>query len=181
VRNLEVICATSSAGFRARSEGKIFSWFEPSTEIIRKGKAAEPNEFGKIMKLQEGEKQIVIDYEVYDQRPNDADLLVPTTEINQVTLGRTPPLMAADAAFYSNKNEKAAIAKGSSASVSPIAPPKALSANASRRSTGSAMSEMANRMRGTHRRRQAPSWPQSLPVQRRRQDDALSWTWRDRR
>jgi transposase, IS5 family len=58
------MCATSFAGFQARSEGKIFSWFEPSTEIIRKSKAAEPNEFGKVMKLQEAEKQIVIDYEV---------------------------------------------------------------------------------------------------------------------
>src|SRR5215510_5470006 len=42
-----------------RSEGKIFSLFEPSTEIIRKGKAAKPNEFGKMVKLQEAENQIV--------------------------------------------------------------------------------------------------------------------------
>jgi transposase, IS5 family len=50
-----------------RSEGKIFSLFEPSTEIVRKGKAAKPNEFGKMVTLQEAENQIVIDYEVYDQ------------------------------------------------------------------------------------------------------------------
>ena len=95
-----------------RSEGKIFSLFEPSTEIIRKGKAAKPNEFGKMVKLQEAENQIVIDYEVYDQRPNDADLLVPAIELHQATLGRAPYLVAADAAFYSNKNEKVAKAKG---------------------------------------------------------------------
>jgi len=92
--------------------GKIFSVFEPSTEIIRKGKAAKPNEFGKLVKLQEAENQIVIDYEVYDRRPNDADLLVPAIEIHQAVLGRTPHLAAADAAFYSDKNEKAAKAKG---------------------------------------------------------------------
>jgi transposase, IS5 family len=56
--------------------------------------------------------QIVIDYEVYDQRPNDADLLVPAIELHQAMLGRTPHLVAADAAFYSNKNEKVAKAKG---------------------------------------------------------------------
>ena len=95
-----------------RSEGKIFSLFEPSTEIIRKGKAAKPNEFGKMVKLQEAENQIVIDYEVYDQRPNDADLLVPAIELHQATLGRTPHLVAADAAFYSNQNEKVAKARG---------------------------------------------------------------------
>jgi len=44
--------------------------FEPSTEIIRKGKTGKPNEFGKMVKLQEAENQIVIDFEVYDQRPN---------------------------------------------------------------------------------------------------------------
>src|ERR1700752_4448969 len=55
-----------------RSEGKLLSVFEPSTEVIRKGKAGKPNEFGKMVKLQEAENQIVIDFEVYDQRPNDS-------------------------------------------------------------------------------------------------------------
>jgi transposase, IS5 family len=36
-----------------RSEGKLVSVFEPSTEVIRKGKAGKPNEFGKMVKLQE--------------------------------------------------------------------------------------------------------------------------------
>jgi len=91
---------------------KLLSLFEPSTEIIRKGKAAKPNEFGKMVKLQEAENQIVVDYEVYDRRPNDADLLIPAIEVHQARLGRTPYLVAADAAFYSGKNEAAAKAKG---------------------------------------------------------------------
>jgi transposase, IS5 family len=95
-----------------RSEGKILSLFEPTTEVIRKGKAGKPNEFGKMVKLQETENQIVIDFEVYDQRPNDADLLVPAIDIHQAALGRVPRLVAADAAFYSGKNEAAAKAKG---------------------------------------------------------------------
>ena len=99
-------------GGDTRAEGKLLSLFEPSTEIIRKGKAAKPNEFGKMVKLQEAENQIVIDYEVYDRRPNDADLLIPAIELHQVRLGRVPYLVAADAAFYSGKNEAAAKAKG---------------------------------------------------------------------
>ncbi len=91
---------------------KLLSLFEPSTEIIRKGKAAKPNEFGKMVKLQEAENQIVVDYEVYDRRPNDADLLIPAIEVHQARLVRTPYLVAADAAFYSGKNEAAAKAKG---------------------------------------------------------------------
>ena len=95
-----------------RAEGKIFSLFEPSTEIIRKGKAGKPNEFGKMVKLQEAENQIVIDYEVYAQRPHDSELLIAAIETHQAMLGRAPRLVAADAAFYSAKNEAAAKAKG---------------------------------------------------------------------
>ena len=93
-------------------EGKLLSLFEPSTEVIRKGKAAKPNEFGKMVKLQEAENQIVVDYEVYDRRPNDAELLIPAIETHRARLGRAPYLVAADAAFYSDKNEAAAKAKG---------------------------------------------------------------------
>jgi IS5 family transposase len=93
-------------------EGKLLSVFEPSTEVIRKGKAGKPNEFGKMVKLQEAENQIVIDFEVYDKRPNDSDLLIPAIELHQAAIGRVPHLVAADAAFYSGKNEAAAKAKG---------------------------------------------------------------------
>jgi IS5 family transposase len=95
-----------------RSEGKLLSLFEPSTEVIRKGKAGKPNEFGKMVKLQEAENQIITDYQVYPQRPYDSDLLVAAIETHQALLGRAPHLVAADAAFYSLRNEVAAKAKG---------------------------------------------------------------------
>jgi len=54
----QVMKQTRARIFRGdtRSEGKIVSLFEPSTEIIRKGKASKPTEFGKMAKLQEGRK-----------------------------------------------------------------------------------------------------------------------------
>ena len=91
---------------------EILRLFEPSTEVIRKGKAGKPNEFGKMVKLQEAENQIITDYEVYARRPYDSDLLIAAIETHQALLGRTPRLVAADAAFYSAKNETAAKAKG---------------------------------------------------------------------
>ena len=93
-------------------EGKLFSIFEPATEIIRRGKADKPNEFGKMIKVQEAEGQIVTDYEVYDKRPSDSDLLVPAIDVHQELFGRVPDLAAADAGFYSAKGEKAAQEKG---------------------------------------------------------------------
>ena len=110
----QVMKQTRARIFRGntRSEGKLLSLFEPSTEVIRKGKAGKPNEFGKMVKLQEAENQIITDYEVYARRPYDSDLLIAAIETHQALLGRTPRLVAADAAFYSAKNEAAAKAKG---------------------------------------------------------------------
>ncbi len=110
----QVMSQTRARVFRGetRSEGKILSLFEPATEVIRKGKAGKPNEFGKIVKIQEAENQIVTDYEVYDQRASDSNLLIPAIETHEALLGCTPRLVAADAGFYSAKNEVAAKAKG---------------------------------------------------------------------
>ena len=91
---------------------KLLSIFEPSTEVIRKGKAGKPNEFGKMVKLQEAEHQIITDYVVYAQRPSDADLLIPALDAHEQTLGRVPRLVAGDAGFYSAANEAAAQTKG---------------------------------------------------------------------
>jgi transposase, IS5 family len=95
-----------------RLAGKLVSLFEPHTEIIGKGKAATPTEFGKMIKIQEAERQIITHYEVYDERPSDADLLIPALEAHQSRLGRAPRLATADAAFYSANNEAAAHALG---------------------------------------------------------------------
>jgi IS5 family transposase len=110
----QVMKQTRARIFRGdtRSEGKLLSLFEPATEVIRKGKASKPNEFGKMVKLQEAENQVITDYEVYARRPCDSDLLIAAIETHQALLGRTPSLVAADAAFYCAKNEAAAKAKG---------------------------------------------------------------------
>ena len=88
---------------------KLVSIFEPSTEVIRKGKASKPTEFGKMVKIQEGENQIITSFEVYEQRPSDSELLIPGIESHEKQLGRTPRVVAGDAAFYSAANEKEAL------------------------------------------------------------------------
>jgi IS5 family transposase len=65
-----------------------------------------------MVKLQEAEDQIVINYQVYDWRPSDSELLSAAIETHRAMLGRTPRIVAADAAFYSAKNEAAAKAQG---------------------------------------------------------------------
>ena len=81
----QVMQQTRARIFRGdtHAEGKLLSLFEPSTEIIRKGKAGKPNEFGKMVKMQEAENQIIIDYEVYDRRPSDSALLIAAIETHE--------------------------------------------------------------------------------------------------
>jgi len=58
-----------------------------------------------MVKLQEAENQIVTHYEVFDEKPADSALLVEAVAKQEEILGRTPELVAADAAFYSQDNE----------------------------------------------------------------------------
>ena len=88
---------------------KILSIFEPHTEVIRKGKAAKPTEFGKVVKIQEAEGQIITDYHVCPIRVPDTTLWPPALDRHRSLFGRAPRLAVADAGFASAANERAAV------------------------------------------------------------------------
>jgi len=108
---------------------KVLSIFEPDTESIRKGKAAKPTEFGKLVKIQEAENQLIVDYEVYAERVADTALLLPAISKHKAVFGRAPRLLAADAAFFSAANETAAQEAG----VKQVAIPSKATKSATRR------------------------------------------------
>jgi IS5 family transposase len=91
---------------------KVLSLFEPHTEAIRKGKAAKPTEFGKLVKLQEAEAQFITDYTVCAVRVPDQDLWGPSLETHHQLFGRVPRLAVADAGFATAANEETATALG---------------------------------------------------------------------
>lgn len=103
----QVVRQTVARIFRGDTQypEKLASIFEPHTEIIRKGKASKPTEFGKMVQIQEAENQIITVYEVFDQRPWDSELLVAAVDAHRQQFGKVPRLVAADAAFYSKANE----------------------------------------------------------------------------
>jgi IS5 family transposase len=124
-------------GGDTRVDGKLVSLFEPTTEIIRKGKASKPTEFGKLVKIQEAEQQIIIDYEVYTKRPSDSELLVPAIAVHQQRLGRVPDVVAADAGFYSAAAEMTATGMGSNGCRCPTGARRVASGSSNKRSAGS--------------------------------------------
>ena len=91
-----------------QAEGKLLSIFETHTEVIRKGKAHKPNEFGKLVLIQEAENQIITHYQVCEQRPADATLLVGCLGQHVEQFGRAPERVAADPGFFSAANESKA-------------------------------------------------------------------------
>src|SRR5262249_5697817 len=108
---------------------KLVSLFETATEIIRKGKSAKPTEFGRLIKIQEAENQIITDYEVCEKRPADASLLISSLEAHRQKLRRIPNMVAGDAAFFSAANETAAKEMG----VKYVAIPNRLTKSAERK------------------------------------------------
>jgi IS5 family transposase len=103
---------------------KVLSLFEPHTETIRKGKIAKPNEFGKLVTIQESEHQIITGYDVHVRRPADVTLWTPALERHQTIFGRAPDLAAGDRGFSSASNEQAAVDRGVRRVVLPHRGPK---------------------------------------------------------
>ena len=91
-----------------RAQGKLVSVFEPQTEIIRKGKAKKPNEFGNLVKIQEVENQLITNYEVLEKRPADSTLLIPSVQQHIQQFGCAPEAITADPGFFSAANEAVA-------------------------------------------------------------------------
>jgi IS5 family transposase len=103
---------------------KVLSLFEPHTETIRKGKISKPNEFGKLVTIQESEHQIITAYDVHAKRPADVTLWTTALDRHQTIFGRAPDLAAGDRGFSSATNERAATERGVRRVVLPRRGPK---------------------------------------------------------
>ena len=89
---------------------KLFSIFEPHTELLIRGKAGKELEFGHMVELQQIEGGLITGYQVYLQRPAEAPLLVPAVEAHRELFGHVPELCAADKGF-SAQQELARVAE----------------------------------------------------------------------
>src|ERR1700683_2663592 len=99
-------------GGDSNAEGKVLSLFETHTEVIRKGKAHKPNEFGRLVRIDEVENGIVSGYHVLAGNPADTAAWIPALQQHQACFGRAPEMATGDRGFFSAKNEQEAHALG---------------------------------------------------------------------
>jgi IS5 family transposase len=66
----------------------------------------------KLVKLQEDESQFVADYQVYERRPEDRTVAIPSLAAHRQVFGRAPQLLAADRGFWSHANKQNAKTAG---------------------------------------------------------------------
>ena len=79
---------------------KVYSLFEEHTELLKRGKAGKPVEFGhKVLIAQTGEK-FISHYRVMAKREEDKVLVGETLDAHRTLFGEMPDTFAADKGFY---------------------------------------------------------------------------------
>lgn len=87
------------------NEEKIFSLFEPHTELLKRGKAGKPIEFGHMIQIQQVEGKFITDYDVFDTKPVEYELVEPALERHKALFGQYPDTIAADKGYYERMEE----------------------------------------------------------------------------
>ncbi len=92
-------------GIMPAADEKLYSLFEEHTELLKRGKAGKPIEFGhKVLIAQTGEK-FIHHYQVFPQRQEDKELLEPTLKAHEQLFGTGPEVLATDKGFYEDMKQ----------------------------------------------------------------------------
>ena len=85
---------------------KVLSLFESHSQVIRKGKAHKPTEFGRLVRIDEVENGIVSHYDVVAGNAADTQAWGPALLRHREHFGQAPRLATADRGFFSGANER---------------------------------------------------------------------------
>jgi hypothetical protein len=88
------------------NEEKIFSIFEPHTELINRGKQPNPIEFGHKVLVIEDAAGFVVDYQVVQDGALDQDLVVPVMQQLQKRFANKIQSASFDRAFHTPDNQR---------------------------------------------------------------------------
>ena len=81
---------------------KLFSLFEPHTELLKRGKAGKDIEFGHMIQIQQVDEKFITDYEVFEKKPVEHALLEPALAEHRELFGFAPSVLTADKGYYEN-------------------------------------------------------------------------------
>jgi IS5 family transposase len=98
-------------GEQVPNDEKLFSIFEPHTELLKRGKAGKEIEFGHMVQIQQVSEKFITDYEVFDKKPVEHTLVEPALEGHKKLFGQYPQEMTADKAYYEGAVAQRARAK----------------------------------------------------------------------
>ena len=84
---------------------KVYSLFEEHTELIKRGKAGKPIEFGHKVLFAETEEKFILHYNAYPEQRADKDLVSETLAAHRKLFGHAPGVFAADKGFYENMKQ----------------------------------------------------------------------------
>lgn len=85
---------------------KLFSLFEPHTQLYRRGKAGTPNQFGRLVLVFEDGAGFISHYHLMDREAQDADVIVQQTREAQKRHQGAIKTASFDRGFYSPENEE---------------------------------------------------------------------------
>jgi IS5 family transposase len=91
-------------GEQVTAAEKVYSIFEPHTDIIKRGKVQTPIEFGHKVFLAESARGLITQYEVLDGNPVDEQHVVISLERHKRAFGDVPELYSSDRGFFSDRN-----------------------------------------------------------------------------
>jgi transposase, IS5 family len=83
---------------------KIYSIFEPHTDLIKRGKVLTPVEFGHKVFLAESAQGLITQYKVLKGNPSDEDHAEPSLKRHKAAFGSVPELYGSDRGFFSDRN-----------------------------------------------------------------------------
>ena len=83
---------------------KIYSIFEPHTDLIKRGKVRTPIEFGHKVFLAESARGLITQYEVLKGNPPDEVHVARSLQRHRQSFGRAPELYGSDRGFFSEQN-----------------------------------------------------------------------------
>src|SRR4029077_7415081 len=99
-------------GEQGPTQEKIYSIFEPHTDLIKRGKVRTPVEFGHKVFLAESAIGLITQYEVLKGNPVDEAHVIPSLQHPRRVFRRGPKLYSTDRGFFSEPNVEACVNGG---------------------------------------------------------------------